>query len=167
MLSSPFLCLHVLHTSATYVLTHTHICWPAGYMFLVCLPGLLLASRLYSLYKQGGGLPLPSPKKTLAAMVGVLLPRNLPAAAYSLLTLVFAGMSAMCLSATPGEVMNLYPGLHGGFIGSDVWGLGSPSGQPATAHTDCELLVECVRHMHCLATQQASLPMHSMLPFKL
>lgn len=87
-------------------------------MFLVCLPGLLLASRLYSLYKQGGGLPLPSPKKTLAAMVGVLLPRNLPAAAYSLLTLVFAGMSAMCLSATPGEVMSLYPGLHGGFSAS-------------------------------------------------
>lgn len=85
----------------------------AGYMALVCAPGLLLASRMYTLYKKEGSLPLPSLKKTLAAMVGVLLPRNLPAAAYSLLTLAFAGMSAMCLSATPGEVMKFYPGLHG------------------------------------------------------
>lgn len=82
-------------------------------MALVCAPGLLLASRMYTLYKKEGSLPLPSVKKTLAAMVGVLLPRNLPAAAYSLLTLAFAGMSAMCLSATPGEVMKFYPGLHG------------------------------------------------------
>lgn len=79
----------------------------------VCVPGLLLASRLYALYKRGGGLPLPSPTKTLSAMVGVLLPRNLAAAAYSLLTLAFAGMSAMCLSATPGEPMKMYQGLYG------------------------------------------------------
>lgn len=107
----------VLQTGATLVVAAQAVSLRnpllTGYMALVCLPGLLLASRLYSLYKQGGGLPLPSPKKTLAAVVGVLLPRNLPAAAYSLLTLVFAGMSAMCLSATPGEVMKLYPGIHG------------------------------------------------------
>jgi hypothetical protein len=46
-------------------------------------------------------------------MVGVLLPRNLPAAAYSVLTLAFAGMAMMCLSATPGGVMKLYQGFYG------------------------------------------------------
>lgn len=83
-----------------------------GYMALVCAPGLFLACRMYSLYKQGTW-PIPSIKKTLAAAIGVLLPRNLPAAAYSLLTLAFAGMAAMCLSANPGEAMKFYPGLHG------------------------------------------------------
>jgi hypothetical protein len=82
-------------------------------MALVCAPGLLLASRMYSLYKPGGGPPFPSPTKTLSAMVGVLLPRNLPAAAYSVLTLAFAGMAMMCLSASPGEVMKLYQGFYG------------------------------------------------------
>lgn len=85
----------------------------AGYMLLVCLPGLLLASRMYTLYKREGGWPLPSPTKTLAAMVGVLLPRNLPAMAYSLLTVASAGMAAMCLSAAPEHTMKLYQGLYG------------------------------------------------------
>lgn len=85
----------------------------AGYMLCVCVPGLLLASRMYSLYKPGGGLPLPSPTKTLAAAVGTLLPRNLPAAAYSLLTLAFAGMAVLCLSAAPGGVMKMYAGFYG------------------------------------------------------
>ena len=82
-------------------------------MLLVCLPGLLLTSRLYALYKPEGGLPFPSPAKTVAAMLGVLMPRNLPAAAYSLLTLAFAGMAALCLSAAPEQAMKLYPGFHG------------------------------------------------------
>lgn len=85
----------------------------AGYMALVCAPGLVIASRLYAMYKQGGGLPLPSPAKTFTAMVGVLLPRNLQAAVYSVLTLAFTGMAALCLSAAPGEPMRLYQGLHG------------------------------------------------------
>jgi len=82
-------------------------------MALVCAPGLLLASRMYALYKQQGGLPLPSLTKTVAGMLGVLMPRNLPAAVYSLLTIAFAGMAAMSLSAAPGAAMKLYQGFHG------------------------------------------------------
>lgn len=110
-LAAHLVCLSVFCTCAA---SPTRLCCvPAGYMALVCVPGLLLAYRMYALYKQEGGLPLPSPTKTFAGMLGVLMPRNPPAAAYSLLTLAFAGMAAMCLSAAPGQAMKLYPGLHG------------------------------------------------------
>lgn len=107
----------VLQTGATLVVAAQAVSLRnpllTGYMLLVCLPSLLLASRMYTLYKREGGWPLPSPTKTLAAMVGVLLPRNLPAMAYSLLTVASAGMAAMCLSAAPEHTMKLYQGLYG------------------------------------------------------
>lgn len=79
----------------------------------LCGAGLVLASRVYSLNRQGGGLPLPSPSRTLSAAISVLLPRNGPATAYSLLTLGCAGMAAMCLGAAPGGDMVLYEGIRG------------------------------------------------------
>jgi hypothetical protein len=52
-----------------------------------------VSSRIYSLSK--GGVPFPSPSKTLSAAISVLMPRNLPATVYSLLTIVLAGMAAL------------------------------------------------------------------------
>jgi hypothetical protein len=41
------------------------------------------------------------------------MPRNIPATLYSLLTITFAGMAAMCLGASPGRPLVVYEGLSG------------------------------------------------------
>lgn len=83
----------------------------AVYVGAVCGAGLLLSSRIFSLNKQG--FPFPSPIKTLSGAISVLMPRNLPATLYSLLTVVFAGMALMCLGASPNKAMLIYEGLSG------------------------------------------------------
>lgn len=80
-------------------------------MGTLCGASLLLSSRIYTLNKAGP--PLPSPKKTLSAAISVLMPRNGPATLYSLLTITFAGMAAMCLGASPGRPLVTYEGLSG------------------------------------------------------
>eukprot|EP00775_Hariotina_reticulata_P012810 gene12810-12938_t len=82
-----------------------------GFILLECGSGLFVSSRIYSLNK--GGVPFPSPSKTLSAAISVLMPRNLPATVYSLLTLTLAGMAALCLVTYPGQQMRLYEGLMG------------------------------------------------------
>ncbi|WIA30867.1 hypothetical protein OEZ86_000922 [Tetradesmus obliquus] len=83
----------------------------AAFMGTLCGASLLLSSRIYTLNKAGP--PLPSPKKTLSAAISVLMPRNSPATLYSLLTITFAGMAAMCLGASPGRPLVTYEGLSG------------------------------------------------------
>jgi hypothetical protein len=69
---------------------------------------------MYALTKPpGSGLPLPSPTRTLSAAVGVLMPRNAHAAAYSALTLACAWLAWSAGGAAPGAPMRLYEGLHG------------------------------------------------------
>jgi hypothetical protein len=83
----------------------------AAFMGLLCGASLLLSSRIYSLNKAG--FPLPSPTKTLSSAISVLMPRNIPATLYALLTITFAGMAAMCLGACPGKPLVMYAGLSG------------------------------------------------------
>jgi hypothetical protein len=73
--------------------------------------GFAVSARVYSLSK--GGVPLPSLKHTLADATSTLMPQNLFAMGYSLLTVALAGMSAVCLAATPGGNLVLYDGLMG------------------------------------------------------
>lgn len=77
----------------------------------MCGLGLLVAARVYSLNKEG--FPFPSPIKTVSGALSVFMPRNGPATMYSLLTVVFAGMAAMALSAGPGQELVIYGGLSG------------------------------------------------------
>eukprot|EP00882_Tetradesmus_deserticola_P025798 GHRQ01028367.1.p1 GENE.GHRQ01028367.1~~GHRQ01028367.1.p1 ORF type:complete len:264 (+),score=84.30 GHRQ01028367.1:154-945(+) len=82
-----------------------------AFLGTLCGATMLLSSRIYYLNKAGW--PLPSLTKTLSGAISVLLPRNSPATMYSLLTMAFAGMAAMCLGASPGRPLVMYEGLSG------------------------------------------------------
>eukprot|EP00879_Flechtneria_rotunda_P005067 GHRR01005344.1.p1 GENE.GHRR01005344.1~~GHRR01005344.1.p1 ORF type:complete len:226 (+),score=72.48 GHRR01005344.1:1165-1842(+) len=82
-----------------------------AYVGGICGFGVVVTSTIYRLHKQG--FPFPSPIKTLAGAISVLLPRNTAAAAYSLMTIVFAAMAFTSLSSSPGDNLALYDGLMG------------------------------------------------------
>ena len=82
-----------------------------GFLGAICASGFLVSSRVYSLSK--GGIPFPSLKHTFSAMISTLLPANLAATGYSLLTVALVGMAAMGITAAPGESLPLYNGVMG------------------------------------------------------
>lgn len=82
-----------------------------GFLGAICGSGFLLSSRVYSLSK--GGIPFPSLKHTFSAMISTLMPTNLAATGYSLLTVALVGMAAMGITAAPGESLPLYNGVMG------------------------------------------------------
>jgi hypothetical protein len=84
-------------------------------MAVVCGAGLLLSTRMISLTAPSDrSLPvLPSLKRALAAVLGLLMPRNAQAGVYSVLALALAAMTGVCWGVHPGAGMWLYGGVHG------------------------------------------------------